>query len=405
MAAPRILMSWHESPSYIPPPQLSPDQFVVGPQRSDEPPDVYPLIAPRAPYDLHEHLLVHGIDPAFDLVVVSVDSLLRNAPRNLSAFGCPLVFLAGDSHHMDAPLRTMLAYVRSEPFDLIVACHNRHHMHWFVAGGARQVAWLPGLIVRHIPVAVARQRQPQIVFVGQSGPLHPRRTRMLETLRGAGLPLRAGTAAREAAATLYAGSQVSFNASLNGDLNMRVFEVLSAGGCLLTDRLSPVSGLSQVLEEGSEFLAYGDGDELVAQAQALMADPARASAMAAAGHRRYMAELTPELQKKRLMGWIDGAPVEPLYAARDDPRMARDTVLGSLRGRVATYERIQEMHRLIERPVVDITTQPPLELMLDLADLPRLVMRIASDAVEAHVAAAQARALGARVEIASKVPR
>lgn len=399
MAVPRILVSWHESPSYIPAPRLSPDQFVVGPQRTDEPPDIYPLVAPREPYDLHEHLRAHGIDPAFDLVFVSFDSLMRNAPRNLAAFGCPLVLFAGDSHHMEAPLRTIIAYMRSEPFDLVVTGHNRHHLHWFQAGGARQAAWLPGLSVRHLPVAAPPRRRPEIAFVGQSGPFHPRRTRMLEHLQGAALPVRAGRATREVSAALYAGSQVAFNASLNGDLNMRVCEVLSASGCLLTDRLAPVSGLSQVLEEGREYLAYDDGEELVAQARALLADPVRAGAIAAAGHRRYMAELAPERQIARLLDWVGGGEIAPLYRGLDDLRVRCGPLAARLSARMRTYEGVQERHRQAERTVIDVAADAPPELVFDLADLPRLTLRLAPAMPEGAAIAAQARLLGARVEL------
>ena len=62
---------------------------------------------------------------------------------------------------------------------------------------------------------------------------------------------------------MYAQSTVSFNASLSGDLNMRVFEVLSAGGFLLTDRLSPQAGLELLLRPGHDCETYGDAEELL----------------------------------------------------------------------------------------------------------------------------------------------
>mgnify|MGYP001455415598 CR=1 FL=1 len=398
-APPRVLVSWHESPSYIPAPQFSPDQLIVGPQRSDEPPDVYPVVAPRGRYDLHELIRSRGIDPAFDLVVVSVDSLLRNHPANLAAFGCPLVFLAGDTHHMEAPLSTAIAYARSEPFDLVIACHNRHHMHWFVADGARQVAWLPGLIARHVAAEAPAQRRRAIAFVGQSGPLHPRRTRMLERLQQAALPVVAGRASREQSASLYAGCQVSFNASLNGDLNMRVFEVLSAGGCLLTDRLSPVSGLAQILEEGRDYLAYSDGDELLAQARALLDDPARTAAIAAAGQRRYMAELRQDVQIARMLAWVGGAEIAPLYRGLDDPRVLRGAGGQKLAGRMRAYEKVQESHRREEQLRVRIGADLPEDAVLDLADLPRLTLCLAGDRPDAAALAARARGIGAAIEV------
>ena len=60
--------------------------------------------------------------------------------------------------------------------------------------------------------------------------------------------LVAARGSRDHAADMCASSVVSFNASLNGDLNLRVFETLSAGGCLLTDRLSAQSGLDLILK-------------------------------------------------------------------------------------------------------------------------------------------------------------
>jgi len=222
---------------------------------------------------------------------------------------------------------------------------------------------------------------------------------MLKRLQEAGLPVKVGRATREQSAMLYAQSRLAFNASLNGDLNMRVFETLSASGCLLTDRLSPVSGLSGVLEEGSEFLGYGSGDELVEQAQSLMGDPARAAAMAAAGYRRYMAELAPELQKKRLLDWVGGADISPLHLGLDDPRVRRAGRPERLAARLRAYERVQELHRTQENPVANIAATHPADLVLDLADLPRLTLRLESDMPDVAALAEQARALGATVVI------
>lgn len=404
MAEPRVLVSWHESPDYIPAPVFSSRQLTVGPRRSDQPEDIYEIVTPIGMYDLHDHLSRHGVDTAFDLVVVSADAVRRNLPVNLAAFGCPVVLIAGDTHHLDQPLQIMLAYARAEPFDLVVNCHNRHHLHWYVEAGLRRVLWLPGGIARHIPVRPPERRRPTIAFVGQSGPFHPRRTRLLERLQESGLPLRGGRASRVDAASLYAGSQLSFNASLNADLNMRVFEVLSGQGCLLTDRLAPASGLDLLLEEGRDYLAYGSEEEMIEQARAALADPARCAAIAASGYRRFMAELQPDMQIARLMGWVGGAPVDALHEARDDPRMARGTGIGKLTGRVRNYERVQEKHRVIERPVVEIDARVPVPFMLDLADLPRLLIRIAPDADEARAAAPQARALGAQVVVADAAP-
>src|SRR5262249_42936384 len=111
------------------------------------------------------------------------------------------------------------------------------------------------------------KRTPQLGFVGQTGGYHMRRARLIALLLASGVPLVAGTGSREVAADVYAESVASFNASLNGDLNFRVFEALSAGGCLLTDRLAPEAGLELLLEEDTHYLAYDAPEELLDKAR------------------------------------------------------------------------------------------------------------------------------------------
>ena len=58
-------------------------------------------------------------------------------------------------------------------------------------------------------------------------------------------------------------SNISLNISLNGDLNLRNFEILSAKSFLLTDKLSDESGLSLLLENGKDYESYSSIDELI----------------------------------------------------------------------------------------------------------------------------------------------
>ncbi|MDA0951866.1 MAG: glycosyltransferase, partial [Proteobacteria bacterium] len=158
-----------------------------------------------------------------------------------------------------------------------------------------------------------------------------------------------------------------------------------------------------VLEEGREYLAYDDGEELVAQARALLDDPARAGAIAAAGHRRYMAELAPDRQIARLLDWVGGGEIAPLYRGLDDLRVRGGPSAGRLLPRLRTYERVQEQHRRVERPVIGVAADAPPQMVFDLADLPRLTLRLAREMPDGAAIAAQARLFGARVELADNV--
>ena len=69
-----------------------------------------------------------------------------------------------------------------------------------------------------------------------------------------------------AAVGFYGASLVGFNTSRNGELGLRVFEVLAAGAALLTDRLAPESGIGGLLADLHDFASYGSLEELVERA-------------------------------------------------------------------------------------------------------------------------------------------
>ena len=69
-----------------------------------------------------------------------------------------------------------------------------------------------------------------LTFVGQVGRFHPYRRWVLQQVQAAGLPLETLRGTLAQTADIYADSQITLNISLNGDLNLRVFEALAAGG-------------------------------------------------------------------------------------------------------------------------------------------------------------------------------
>jgi hypothetical protein len=57
-------------------------------------------------------------------------------------------------------------------------------------------------------------------------------------------------------AATYQRSRVVFNASINGDLNMRFFEAMGAGALLVTDRIG--NGQEDLFIEGQHYAGYTD---------------------------------------------------------------------------------------------------------------------------------------------------
>ena len=85
------------------------------------------------------------------------------------------------------------------------------------------------------------------------------------------------------AAVRYARSKVGFNVSIKNDLNMRFFEALSYGTCLVTN--TDVDGIKETgLKDGIDFLGYTTPAEAVNKIQWALANPLEREKIAKSGH-------------------------------------------------------------------------------------------------------------------------
>jgi len=217
-----------------------------------------------------------------------------------------------------------------------------------------------------------------LTFVGQVGQWHLRRASLCSALTAAGLPLRLMQAPGEEASQIHARSRVSFNCSLNGDLNLRIFEVVASGGCLLTDRLARQSGLPLLFDEDEHYVAYGNAAECVEKARVLLADPQRAAAIARNGKSAYEATLAPERIAEDFFALLERGVVRPEFALGLDKRSAlppsRNTA--ELAARVALYELLQELQRQRETTRGLVFGDVDSRLVSDAADLPNVLLSI-----------------------------
>lgn len=378
----RILLSWPVDPSYIPPPRFSENQVTVGPHPLST---AATLVRPNSgesfaaytpffhTYDLKEIVEAQGINGPFDLVVVAADSAFSNTPLNAKAFGCPTLLYAGDTHWGPSAIRRMTGYAVTGEFDYVVTPYNRQHMHWYKEAGKQRVAWIPGLAARHLPQPIGADKQRRIAFSGQKAGSHTRRKRLLDALEMAGLPLDARSVSREESAALYNSSLLSLNVSMNGDLNLRMFEVMSAGGCLLTDRLSPEAGQAVLFEEGLDYACYSNDGELLEIVRRLLADPERAAIVAANGRKKYIDNYLPDRQIDILLDWVFYGKLPAMYGTDWDARLnisGRNSV--ALADRIAIYEKLQQAHLEKERVRVLVASDVPACIAADMVDLPRL---------------------------------
>lgn len=311
------------------------------------------------------------------LVAVQVNRSATTVPRNLHGIDARKVLIAGDTHHLQNPISFLLEYALAERYDVLVSEFDRHHLHYFVESGLPRVHWLPFLSLNAHPQLPREAFEDRVVFVGSVGKYHPYRQSALDALAANGVPLQVSQAPQADAARLYASSAVSLNVSLNGDLNLRTLEVLSAGGFLLTDRLSAQSGLDRLFENGRDLATFDGLDDLLEKARHYRATTAAALAVRNRGRMTADREFSPLRLSSRFLDLVLAGREEDALALKHEPRCRRlpGQPLNALLQRVRAYEYVQEEHR--KATALNVVAAPSVSdwLVADLADLPRASIR------------------------------
>lgn len=316
-----------------------------------------------------------------EVVFVKADATGRCFPVNLDILKCPKVFMLGDTHHLKMPIRRLLRYAFEEKFEFILSDHDRQHLHFFVEAGIEKVTWIPSFNIYPHEQPFFDDKMYNVSFVGQVGRWHPYRRHVLNYLAGQGVPLNILHAPHEKAAEIYAQSLINLNISLNGDLNLRIFEVLSSGGFLLTDRLSPQSGLGLLFNDGEHLVCFKDEKDLLDKIKYFLKHPDEAKEIARNGYEAYRRNHTPEKKIVELMDYVFKGVENPLYDVKNDKRSAyiQNNSSEDLMKRVALYEFFQELHLNKHAPSVMLWPGVNAMLACDLVDLPRLNVVIKDD--------------------------
>jgi len=361
------------------PPRLADEQIVAGPDWPDAQTQDGKWISLRTPvgaYDLSVILARIPADQRPDAVVSLVDASWRNQPCNIASFRGPKALLVADTHHLASPLIGMFQYAATERYDRVVFLYDRHHLGFFKSIGFRNLFWFPGLTLPHddavVLAARAAKRESRIAFIGQAGKFHPQRVRLLGALRTAGLPVDQRLLPQGEALGFYGRSLLGFNASLNGDLNLRIFETLATGAALLTDRLAPESGLFHLFAEGRELITYGSAGELAERAAHAVAHPAETAAIGAAGAAWFDRHFRAARRRADFEQLLFSGTPAPLFAEAASPvRTYFPGETNRLLQAMMVYEGIQELHRLEEKVRVVLTPGVADEVAAICATLPR----------------------------------
>jgi hypothetical protein len=248
--------------------------------------------------------LVESGFPPPDLVVL-IDPAGDFFPRGLEKMPCPTAVYLIDVHrHLRS--REVLAPL----FDYVFVAQKDYVDH-FRRLGNPQVYWLPLACDTELHGRRSRTKIWDIGFVGQ---VHsPARARRLgELAERFRLNDYRRRYPKEEIAEIYSQSRIVFNSSIDGDLNMRVFEALASGSMLVTDRIE--NGQAELFQDRVHLVEYSDDRDLLSQVEYYLERDEERERIARAGFERVMAQHTYAHRCQSILDTIFGSGTPTLTA-------------------------------------------------------------------------------------------
>lgn len=203
-----------------------------------------------------------------DLFLFIEGGSMQLFPRGLQSLSCLTAWYGIDTH---------MAYEKhlciSKLFDVTFVA-QKQYVNRLRADGIKNVFWLPlGFDSSILPVEPL-ERIHDVSFVGSNDPrVHPERGAYIKQISES-FPnhLFVSSATPVEMGGIYAQSKIVFNKSVNNDLNMRYFEALGAGACLVTDPIID-NGVDDIFKRGEDFFEYEDDKSLLKVIEKLLTNP------------------------------------------------------------------------------------------------------------------------------------
>lgn len=264
-------------------------------------------LVPPLPMLLHTllDLLPKGWSP--DLVILG-DSSIFPMIVGLEQLKVPLLWYAVDSH-----IHTSWHPDYAPVFDVIFVAQKEFLSPYSKDPSRQHVEWLPQFCNPHWDYDRGLDRTIDISFVGtQNKELNPSRYHFLKAIQDR-IPIQiiSGDYVEP-----YNRSKLSLNQCVGGDLNFRLFEIMSCGAMIIMERIG--NGLTDLFEDRKHMALYDkDNAEQVATLFHYYSEhPEERRAIAKRGTDEVMAKHTCRHRVEKLLEVVDSLPIKEMVSKR-----------------------------------------------------------------------------------------
>jgi len=301
----------------------------------------FPTSSFKSPLQIQTFLKEKEVD-----LLVCIDPVGILFPINLEKTNCPTAIYLIDVHQ-NFEQRLRLAYL----FDYVFVA-QKDYLLAFKQQGITNVFWLPLACDSdfHLNSSASSVELYDVGFVGNRGAGAGQRRQILDALAE---NFKVNDLSRkyrlEEIGLIYSQSRMVFNWSINGDVNMRIFEALCSGRLLLTNAIP--NGLEDLFIDRKHLVIYRNVEELVELIKYYLAHPEEREAIAQAGQAEVLAKHTYQHRTEQILSTIfdSGEPhlTAPIRSFSPQKRWeAYAQVLADLRQPLAT---LRVAHQAFER--------------------------------------------------------
>jgi len=170
----------------------------------------------------------------------------------------PSAFLAIDTH-LKKPYKKILR--QTKHYDFVFAT-QKQGAQMLSQALRKKVEWIPLACDPKIHKKLELTKTYDVGFVGSYGGKGSYREELLLGIKAQFPNSFIGSAPHTKMSEIYSSSKIGINYSLNNDINMRIFEILSCGTMLLTSEIKD-NGLSDLFKEGEHLVTYKTKEQLI----------------------------------------------------------------------------------------------------------------------------------------------